>query len=586
MEPIPHDHEVEYTPSEFQRRLDEITGRQLDARTIDTYADDALEDLIALVGMMTAEYDKYPTVAGENSRQTELRAFAYFGMNADTIERTLDHIADVADSTKRLDGLVMRKRKLVDTVIVPPDSSRTQPIAAGDGSFENPKEKIPKLNTLLLLLSRGLDIDIEDDDEVTITGGVLRPNMMRSVSYDLVEIPSLERVVLVCDEVGNATYVFDSVACSENGIDANDLGKLQKSDLDDLIKSDNRLGRRIDYSKKYVDDLSEALGRPLDATGETAGVSILKPKEVVDEIPDGYITASDMAQRLGFTIGGLHSRVRKIDPEVYGQTIYLRKAGKGFLTKLISPTQQKILESLASEELDYIPDGYGTAADTAQLLGISLSGLYQKVKKINPEEFGEIMRYRKPGTSGIPVTLFSPRQRGLLDSQPGWIDLMSQGYITFRAMGEKLGLSPTGLNNRKNRIDPGVFGPVLRYSSAEARGAPMRILSPHQQELLRSSAGLRTENLESEVLDYIPEGCITWDDMSGELGFKDGTSLSHLCKRIDKKAFGRILRYRKPGSAHPVRLVTKEQQELFRQQDAQTKRRRGHKTLAAAQSED
>lgn len=484
-----HDHVTERHTPEYKSLLNEITSRQLDARTIDTYADNALEDLIALVGAMTAEYDKHPTITGENSRHTELSAFAYFGMDVDTIERTLDHIADVADSTKRLDGLVMKKRKLVNTVIVPPDSNRVQPVTAGDGSFENPKEKIQKLNTLLLLLSKGLDIDIKDDDEVRITTGALRPNMMRSVSYDLVEIPSLGRVVLVCDEIGNTTYVFDSVACGKNGIDANELGELGKPDLDDLIQSDNKLGRRIDYSKKYVDDLNEALGQPLDAIEKAPVTSILKPKEVLDYIPDGYVTSVDMADQLGISRDALAYRIRTNDSlGTFGTIVHYRRENTRL--RLFSPEQQALLKKQNDEMyggvLDYIPDGYITAVNMATQLDISINSLNGRIERINAS--GETIRYLLLRTGrGTPTRLFSPETRALLEKQdqelreraPGHIP---EGYIIGLDMAAQLGTNWSTLRSRIRRIDN--FGEIT-YCLQPSGRMPLCIFSPEQQELLR-----------------------------------------------------------------------------------------------------
>lgn len=45
-DPIPRGNEASI---EYRALLDEITSRELEARTLDTYADDALDDLVALV---------------------------------------------------------------------------------------------------------------------------------------------------------------------------------------------------------------------------------------------------------------------------------------------------------------------------------------------------------------------------------------------------------------------------------------------------------------------------------------------------------------------------------------------------------
>lgn len=47
------------------------------------------------------------------------------------------------------------------------------------------------------------------DDDIIDTAGINTSNMMRKESYHLVEIPQIERQVLVCDEEGEATFVSE-----------------------------------------------------------------------------------------------------------------------------------------------------------------------------------------------------------------------------------------------------------------------------------------------------------------------------------------------------------------------------------------
>lgn len=177
--------------TDFQTKLDAILGRTLTARNINAYADDALYDLVVLVEEIVAGTRYiFPLSDIENER----RALADASLDPDTIDQTLNHIANVAESTHRLDELIIKKAKFTDTVLVPPDAAKVAPIVAGDGSFEKPKECIPKLKTLLLLLETEFGIDLENDTELPpILEGPIHPGMVRSTTYKLVNIPSLNR---------------------------------------------------------------------------------------------------------------------------------------------------------------------------------------------------------------------------------------------------------------------------------------------------------------------------------------------------------------------------------------------------------
>ena len=63
--------------------------------------------------------------------------------------------------------------------------------------FEN------RLNQILVLLNR----EGVTTDDVKMYDGVVSPNMMRQRSYRLVQIPRLNREILVCDQIGEASFV-------------------------------------------------------------------------------------------------------------------------------------------------------------------------------------------------------------------------------------------------------------------------------------------------------------------------------------------------------------------------------------------
>lgn len=89
----------------------------------------------------------------------------------------------------------------IPEVVLPPSADFEMERGWGGGEFKK-RGKIDRRYFLYQLLrEEGIDEDIID------TAGIVRPGMMRGESYHLVEIPKVERQVLVCDEEGEATFV-------------------------------------------------------------------------------------------------------------------------------------------------------------------------------------------------------------------------------------------------------------------------------------------------------------------------------------------------------------------------------------------
>jgi hypothetical protein len=86
-------------------------------------------------------------------------------------------------------------------VILPPKDNVKLETGSGTGLDEF--RKMPRMQQLIAFLNRN---EIFTDD-IQITAGELLPNQMRESTYYLVEIPSLQRSILVCNEVGEATFI-------------------------------------------------------------------------------------------------------------------------------------------------------------------------------------------------------------------------------------------------------------------------------------------------------------------------------------------------------------------------------------------
>jgi hypothetical protein len=92
-----------------------------------------------------------------------------------------------------------------DAVLVPPDELE---IKRGNGNGEwKEREYSPRLQELIALLA---EHEIYTDDIVCVTGTNAK-NMIRRESYVLVEIPRLKKQILICNEVGEATFISHAI---------------------------------------------------------------------------------------------------------------------------------------------------------------------------------------------------------------------------------------------------------------------------------------------------------------------------------------------------------------------------------------
>ena len=229
----------------------------------------------------------------------------YFGINPTLIDSTLDHVSNQVRIIENIDQRMARNIKYAPVVMVPPMDQRVE-IRGRDGSFEEVR-KVPRLKTILFVLQSKYDIALEgdqDENKISVTRGVVSPDMMRKEPYNFVQIPELNRSILVCDEIRNATFIFDNEKLKDAGVDKNSLIHLNKDELKGLINNGEGIGYRMNYSKKFVENLIGLIDRsiPKKSTDELVsqpedGQLLLK----VEPAPEGYVSITGMVSSLGIS---------------------------------------------------------------------------------------------------------------------------------------------------------------------------------------------------------------------------------------------------------------------------------------------
>ena len=271
--------------SRYQTRLKTILSTPLTVETIDTYAQTAVSDLINLSDNVVNEFADITSPDAFYAGKGELEDAAFRHFDLPSIPVNLDYIAQLDQEIRSIDTVIEEVRTK-NQVIVPPDA-HLQPIVPGNGEGIKEKELIPRLKTLLFILKEDYEIELTDPEQVRIAKGKTTDEMMRDEPYYSVEVPSLNRTVLVCDEEGNATFVIDTKRLRELEISTEQLLEMTKDELNAVIEENTGFGRRLIQSENWVDNISENLNEIQSNTSEPA----IKPEK-----PRSYLTRKELEQ--------------------------------------------------------------------------------------------------------------------------------------------------------------------------------------------------------------------------------------------------------------------------------------------------
>lgn len=302
--------ELDAQKETFKNRLSEAIDRPLTLENTDTYVDDALGAVINLVEDVVAEYDAQPGAEwqqlGEaNGKEHEDAALKYFEL--EDVEGILRHLEDKASQFAVI-GQVIAQANEASDVFVPPDSTPV-PQATGSGTGMEKKGKQPKLENLLFVLMNDFGIDPDDPEAVSIVRGSDNTNMMREEPYYQVTVPGIDKVILVCQEYGNATFVFngewvrEQVNSNRSSKDesARPLTDYTKEELSKLIKDNPGQGARIMATKNFTANLANALkgGFSQQKLDKPVDTRYLRSSKDLPQVPDGYATISEIGEELG-----------------------------------------------------------------------------------------------------------------------------------------------------------------------------------------------------------------------------------------------------------------------------------------------
>ncbi len=265
----------------FQNQLESILHTNVSLENIDTYADAVLDALIELTDEVTTAYKETGvTTANLTDDALENSAYELFGLSSigSALERAQEIQQTILDIQERISETAIGES---DAFLIPPGS---QPLALGNGeSTFTEKDIIPRLKTLLFLLESDCDINPE---EIGITRGEVDERWFREEPYYRVEVPSLERAVYVCEEEGNASYIFDTGLLGEIGVELTLLDHASKEDLNAIIAELPGIGMRVIQQPAWREVMSTYLLAPMQVQERSSEHIEGEPDYVVASVDD------------------------------------------------------------------------------------------------------------------------------------------------------------------------------------------------------------------------------------------------------------------------------------------------------------
>ena len=408
--------------AKLRTQLSSIVSKNVTSENIDTFADSAMSDLISLVDEVTKRYKLEHRRDSALGKDLEDKAFSEYDLG--DIHSYLSLVQEKSDQIKRVDEMLGRTR-FIPEVITPPDKSDSIP--KGNRHPFEVASLVPRLKLLIYILDN--DFNIEPDD-INLTRGIVTDKMVRRESYVTAEINTLHRIVQVCDEAGNASYVFDSDIMRIAGVTVNQLNKFGKDEKASLMKKFDGIGTRLTQNPHWRDAMSELLSSPLKGESERQAVV-----NRLENLPS--VITSEFDPWRGFILrGATHwgsipgiSRIINVSRDVIHGYLIQHPDITSFEAKSVVGSKVNLypLESLKTmfEGYSSIPrvdlegewrgfvsiDGmrWGSTLSISKRLGLGLGSVLKAVKD-NPQLATKRMR----AVTGVEADAYSVEQIGVL----------------------------------------------------------------------------------------------------------------------------------------------------------------------------
>ena len=330
--------------------------------------------------------------------------------------------------------------------------------------------------------------------------------MMREQSYSLVETPALNRAVFVCDEEGNATFVFDTARLADAKLDSSILIRMTKDELSELLEQQGNLGRRVVYSPQFVERMVSLLEEiPQEDRAEIIddnASQFLKPNE---NLPEGSLAHAKIAEKLEVASRTVSIAIKELQDQ-------LSPVSRGRARYYSTEDQQKIHDYLEAKGT-FAPDA---TEDQLAVLGMAKkfevprSAVLRALKELE-DEIGEVAKAKFGGTAVGPA--YSLEQQELVKR---WLENNEKGGLSELQLAEKFNTSRFIINKIRKELS-------YEDTATPLVGSGRRVLVPASQHELIGQLVEKHHSKTPRELSEAPEGYESKMDIVRRLGIHSKT---------------------------------------------------------------
>ncbi len=541
----------EFSQSEyFQNKLNDILQSKLTPDNVDEYTETALSLLINLSNEVTTCFKKDIKKNFANLSEGEIEDLAFEHYKIQNISEILDQIHNITYSLKDIDHRISNIPEC-NLIIVPPDKKDIT-LYKRNGVFEERKE-IPRLKILLFLLKENLGIDINDSNELTIVKGKVDSNMMRISPYYAVKILSLNRTVLICDQIGNVTFVLDNNLLY---IQDNELLNLTKDELKNFIEFNENLGRMIRYSKNYIQDIIFALTNKLSQSNTNPETLFNVNKYLYPKPIHNTLSIRGMSTLFGISRRTISKVIEELQEDL-GETQKYR-----FSTIITDgytlEQQEKIKQGLEARGLftEKVPENILNIKGMSTLFGISTPTISKVIEELQ-EDLGKVQKYsfgqKNVVTHGYTLEQQEKIKQGL-EARGLFTEKAPNDILSIKEISTLFGISTPTISKVIEELQEDL-GKVQKYNFY-SKNVLTDGYTLEQQEKIKQ--GLKTRGLFSEKA---PENILSIRGMTTLFGISTET-ISKIIEELQED-LGEVQKYRFRSKITDG--YTLEQQEKIRQ---------------------
>ncbi|MBI5229992.1 MAG: hypothetical protein HY981_01695 [Candidatus Magasanikbacteria bacterium] len=286
-----------------------------------------------------------------------------------------EFVADLKNKKELQDLTLPAEFTMGAGVIVPPDTGE---IISGNGGGLETKQIFPRTRYLIEVLT-DLKLPYEIHD------GINTPDMMRTLSYKAFVLPTINKLVLVCNEEGNATFIVHKLEIDEHGqSDWKKYASMTKGQLRELGLQQVSVVIYNQTSSEWKTEIKDRINN-----GEVEEKISKDKKEPTELAPEGWETITGLSSKVNRNKIVVKTTVAPYRDDNPGWFKEYKHRTRGVTREFFHPTLVKIVEDIFKERKK-APEGWEiteTLTDILQRSDKLIKTIAEKYRAAHPEWF-------------------------------------------------------------------------------------------------------------------------------------------------------------------------------------------------------